>query len=147
MDSAVMSIQDMYTPSKTPSKTRSFSDSAANTPTQLQPSPTFLERVSGQSKDDHALPSESIHGNPTTPKASRRNGMLSRGLSLQMPGRIDMPSPSHFPRPAPLSPQLDQHNIYMQQPRVSRHLLLRHYLDIHAGWILPERVRPYIIPH
>lgn len=87
----------------TPTKSRSFSDPPTNiTPSALAPSPTFRERISHQSKDDHALP-------PTTPKPTRRPDILTRGLSLQMP------SPSHFPPRAPLSPQLDSHNTYMQQ--------------------------------
>ncbi|KAF2485472.1 hypothetical protein BDY17DRAFT_322310 [Neohortaea acidophila] len=115
---------------KTPSKPRSFSDpqstSGAPDSSSLAPSPTFLDRAAHPSKDDH-------DANPITPRASsRRQDFLSRGLSLQMPPSFSMPSPSQFPsshhRSAPLSPQLDRNNIYMQQspatslPRHSRGL-------------------------
>ena len=93
---------------KTPSKSRSLSDPPNNAPNTLQPSPTFHERQYRKSKDDEALL-------PATPKPARRPDFVGRGLSLQMPPRLEMPSPSHFPpfpRPAPLSPQLDRNNIY-----------------------------------
>ncbi|WPH01053.1 Hypothetical protein R9X50_00388800 [Acrodontium crateriforme] len=90
------------------SKKRSSSD-PANAPSTLAPSPSFREKHKLETRDDHAV--------PTTPK-SRRPDFLSRGLSLQMPSQ-EMPSPARFPRPAPLSPQLDQHNIYMQSQNLS----------------------------
>ena len=100
-------------PVKTPTRLRSFSANAKSngTPATLAPSPTFHEKLSLTSKDDHAL--------PTTPLRSPRSRRPEpgRGLSLQMPPTLSMPSPSHFPpQPRgvqPLSPQLDQHQIYM----------------------------------
>ena len=107
-------LPTMASPNKTPSKSRSFSDppnvNPNGIPATLAPSPTFHEKLSLTSKDDHALPT-TPHGSP----CSRRPG-LGRGLSLQMPNTFSMPSPSHFPQPGnvqPLSPQLDQHQIYM----------------------------------
>ncbi|KAK5125062.1 hypothetical protein LTR85_001253 [Meristemomyces frigidus] len=109
---ASISPREVATPSKTPTKNRSFSDPATAVQPALQPSPTFRERVRyGSSKDDHAV--------PTTPKPSRRPDLLTRGLSLQMPP----PSPAATTQvngwsraPAvPLSPKLDERDIYMQQ--------------------------------
>ena len=101
---------EAISPSKTPTKVRSFSDPPnVITPSTLAPSPTFRERPSLTTKDDNAV--------PTTPRPVRRPE-LTRGLSLQMPPSMDMPSPSQFPsnyaRPVPLSPKLDQQDIYMQ---------------------------------
>ncbi|KAK5701949.1 hypothetical protein LTR97_004767 [Elasticomyces elasticus] len=94
----------------TPSKSRSFSDP----PTAiLAPSPSFLERSRKGSKDDHAVPTTPAKG--LASPSSRRPDFLARGLSLQMPARLDMPSPAQFQRPAvPLSPKLDERDIYMQ---------------------------------
>ncbi|KAK4579858.1 hypothetical protein LTR86_000059 [Recurvomyces mirabilis] len=100
----------------TPSKSRSLSDPPAQA--TLQPSPTFHERARQGSKDDHAV--------PTTPASKlslsgiRRPDFLARGLSLQMPARLDMPSPAHFQRSAvPLSPKLDEKDIYMQSEKLN----------------------------
>lgn len=104
MDSAGASVNSLLqppeatTPCKTPSKSRSHSDPPATA--TLAPSPNFREHVRRESKDDNAV--------PTTPKALRRPDFLARSLSLQMP-------PSPHTRPSnnvPLSPQLDQANIY-----------------------------------
>ncbi|KAK4549379.1 hypothetical protein LTR36_006376 [Oleoguttula mirabilis] len=115
MESAIeasVSPFEVATPSKTPTKNRSFSDPPTAAQAALQPSPTFRERVRhGRSKDDHAV--------PTTPKPSRRPDFLTRGLSLQMPP----PSPataSHVngwsrALAVPLSPKLDERDVYMQQ--------------------------------
>nr|OQO25275.1 hypothetical protein B0A51_08838 [Rachicladosporium sp. CCFEE 5018] len=81
-------------PTKTPSKTRSLSDP----PVALAPSPSFHENPRRQSKDDNAV--------PTTPKPIRRPDFLTRGLSLQMPSTVQLS------RTVPLSPRLDQANIY-----------------------------------
>lgn len=104
------------TPSKSPSKSRSFSDP----PNTLAPSPTFRESSSRVSKDDHAVPS-------APPKTPRRPDFLSRGLSLQMPPRdTSMPSPANFSSRVPLSPQLDPSTTYgspaTSLPRHSRGL-------------------------
>lgn len=103
-------------PSRTPSKSRSFSD-PPSAPNTLQPSPTFRERLhNSTSKDDQAV--------PLTPRAGRRPDILGRGLSLQMPSPSQFPARgvngSNFPRAVPLSPQLDQHNIYMQSQSQSQ---------------------------
>ena len=104
-------------PSKTPSKSRSFSDPPL-APNALQPSPTFREKLHhSTSKDDQAV--------PLTPRAGRRPDILGRGLSLQMPSPSQFPNRggangSGFPRAVPLSPQLDQHNIYMQSQSQSQ---------------------------
>ncbi|QIX01770.1 hypothetical protein AMS68_007287 [Peltaster fructicola] len=93
-------------PRSQPSKPRSLSDPSA-VPAALAPSPNFRENLRRSSKDDYAI--------PTTPKASRRTDFPSQGLSLQMPAR-EMPSPAQLQRPpAPLSPQLDAHNIFIVQ--------------------------------
>jgi hypothetical protein len=101
------------TPSKSP-KTRSLSDPPAAQPS-LQPSPTFHERLRRASKDDHAVPS--------TPKPIRKPDFLARGLSLQMPP----PSPAgqlnvqwhNRATATPLSPKLDEREIYMQSQNLS----------------------------
>ncbi|TKA61344.1 hypothetical protein B0A55_10914 [Friedmanniomyces simplex] len=100
----------------TPSKSRSFSDPPSAT---LAPSPSFHERIRKKSKDDHAVPT-TPGSRPTTSLSSRRPDFLARGLSLQMPARLDMPSPAQFQQPAvPLSPKLDERDIYMQNQNLS----------------------------
>ena len=88
------------TPSKTPSKNRSLSDPPAAAAAALAPSPNFRENIRRESKDDNAV--------PTTPKPLRRPDSLNRGLSLQMPSLARTTAANA----APLSPQLDQANIY-----------------------------------
>lgn len=95
------------TPSKSPSKGRSLSDS---TP-KLSPSPKIKERVS---KDDHNL-----NTSLREPKTPRRPDFLQRGLSLQMPSG-DSPgiqNPASLSR-APLSPQLTKNNTYASPAKV-----------------------------
>lgn len=91
----------LQTPARSPSKTRSFSDS---TP-QLSPSPN-IKSSKKSSKDDHAIELQ--------PKTPRRPEFLARGLSLQMPDRrTDKASAAGGLRsPGPLSPKLDSRNIY-----------------------------------
>lgn len=90
------------TPSKSPSKGRSLSDS---TP-KLSPSPKINERLS---KDD-----QTINTSLREPKTPRRPDFLQRGLSLQMPSGDSLAS---FSR-APLSPQLTKSNTYASPAKV-----------------------------
>ncbi|KAK8233756.1 hypothetical protein HDK90DRAFT_503654 [Phyllosticta capitalensis] len=101
------------TPSASPSKSRSLSDS---TP-KLSPSPKIVSKR--ESKDDTSI---------TTPRTPRRPDFLARGLSLQMPPRdptlgLQHPSTNHR---IPLSPQLDTRDTYASPatvlPRHSRGL-------------------------
>lgn len=92
------SVYAVRTPSKSPSKQRSLSDS---TP-KLSPSPNFKESAR-VSKDDHTIVS-----NPKTP---RRPDFLARGLSLQMPTKQGASSAGLLPSHGPLSPKLDKRNI------------------------------------
>nr|POF17822.1 f-actin-capping protein subunit alpha [Quercus suber] len=125
----------------TPTKNRSLSDPPTG---KLAPSPSFAERAwtSSGSKDDSEI------AIPSTPKSRpKRPGLLHRGLSLQLVGSLGpaglgesgeravqavdtgMLSPSargselssqlSRPAAAPLSPQLDSHNIYMQASPVT----------------------------
>ncbi|KAF2136342.1 uncharacterized protein K452DRAFT_362598 [Aplosporella prunicola CBS 121167] len=90
-------FRDERTPSSSPSKSRSLSDS---TP-RLSPSPKIVSMR--ESKDDATI-------NPRTP---RRPDFLSRGLSLQMPPRdLSLQNPATFTKRVPLSPQLDAHDTY-----------------------------------
>lgn len=95
------------TPSKSPSKGRSLSDS---TP-KLSPSPKIKERLS---KDDH-----NINTSLREPKTPRRPDFLQRGLSLQMPSgdSLGIQNPASFTR-APLSPQLTKNNTYGSPAKV-----------------------------
>ncbi|KAK3074705.1 hypothetical protein LTR53_002648 [Teratosphaeriaceae sp. CCFEE 6253] len=102
----------------TPSKSRSFSDPPA-LPATLAPSPTFRERIRQGSKDDHAVPTTPRTRSNVSP-TSRRPDFLARGLSLQVPASLGMPSPAHFQQAAaPLSPKLDERDIYMQSQTLS----------------------------
>ncbi|KAK0838841.1 hypothetical protein LTR91_006758 [Friedmanniomyces endolithicus] len=100
----------------TPIKSRSFSDPPTAT---LAPSPSFHERIRKGSKDDHAVPT-TPGGRSITSPGSRRPDFLARGLSLQMPTRLDMPSPAHFREAiVPLSPKLDERDIFVQSQNLS----------------------------
>ncbi|EKG12830.1 hypothetical protein MPH_10073 [Macrophomina phaseolina MS6] len=93
-------FQDERTPSASPSKNRSLSDSQAP---KLSPSPKIVSKR--ESKDDAAL---------THPRTPRRPDFLARGLSLQMPPRdptLGLQTPTHLSR-VPLSPQLDARDTY-----------------------------------
>ncbi|KAH8666325.1 hypothetical protein BX600DRAFT_269685 [Xylariales sp. PMI_506] len=93
-------------------KTRSLSDSGG---TQLSPSPFIIAASRRTSKDD-----SSLRDLPVTP---RRTDFPLRGLSLQMPQRDHNVTPL---KPGPLSPKLDQSQIYASPthilPRRSRGL-------------------------
>lgn len=93
-------FQDERTPSASPSKNRSLSDSQAP---KLSPSPKIVSKRA--SKDDATI---------TTPRTPRRPDFLARGLSLQMPPRdpnLGLQTPTQFSR-VPLSPQLDARDTY-----------------------------------
>lgn len=94
------SMGSIRTPTKSPSKSRSLSDSIP----KLSPSPKFREQPR-KTQDDHSI--------SIGPKTPRRPDALTRGLSLQMPPRDNgMPSPATLTKRAPLSPQLDSRNTY-----------------------------------
>ncbi|KAK7711612.1 hypothetical protein SLS57_008095 [Botryosphaeria dothidea] len=93
-------FQDERTPSASPSKNRSLSDSQAP---KLSPSPKIVSKR--ESKDDATL---------STPRTPRRPDFLARGLSLQMPPRdptLGLQTPTQLSR-VPLSPQLDARDTY-----------------------------------
>ncbi|TID13226.1 Vacuolar protein sorting-associated protein 27 [Venturia nashicola] len=96
------------TPSRSPSKGRSLSDS---TP-KLSPAPNIRERR--VSKDD-----QNINTSRRQPKTPRRPDFLQRGLSLQMPSgdSFGIQNPASFNR-APLSPQLTKNNTYGSPAKV-----------------------------
>ncbi|RMY63805.1 hypothetical protein D0863_10266 [Hortaea werneckii] len=126
MESAIesaVSPREVVTPSKAGSKNRSLSDPpSAQAVTALQPSPTFRESVRQGSKDDHDPAIIGIY-TPTQQKTpfSRRPD-FARGLSLQMPAPASPSAASGSAngsgwsreQPAPLSPKLDEKEIYMQ---------------------------------
>ncbi|OMP86606.1 hypothetical protein BK809_0003777 [Diplodia seriata] len=93
-------FQDERTPSASPSKNRSLSDSQAP---KLSPSPKIVSKRA--SKDDATI---------STPRTPRRPDFIARGLSLQMPPRdpnLGLQTPTQFSR-VPLSPQLDARDTY-----------------------------------
>lgn len=102
--SSQSSVLAVRSPSRSPSKARSLSDS---TP-KLAPSPTLKEKTQ-TSKDDHAIPF-----NPKTP----RRLDFSRGLSLQLPSRdVGSQSPTVAHR-SPLSPKVDTRQSYASSAKV-----------------------------
>ncbi|RMY45768.1 hypothetical protein D0865_09711 [Hortaea werneckii] len=126
MESAVetaVSPREVATPTKSGSKNRSFSDPpSAQAVTALQPSPTFRESVRHGSKDDHDPVITGIY-TPTQQKTPfSRKPDFARGLSLQMPAPASPSAASGSAngsgwsreQPAPLSPKLDEKEIYMQ---------------------------------
>ncbi|KAI0129460.1 hypothetical protein BJ170DRAFT_666782 [Xylariales sp. AK1849] len=112
------------------SKSRSLSDSGG---AQLSPSPFIIEASRRKSKDDSSLRETSTATTTTTtttPVTPRRPDFPLRGLSLQVPQR-DISSPAQaqaaaYIKPSPLSPKLDQSQIYASPtnilPRRSRGL-------------------------
>ncbi|CAK4032058.1 Hypothetical predicted protein [Lecanosticta acicola] len=108
------------TPGRKSSKSgRSLSDPPTHS--TLQPSPTIKERT----RDD---------ASPSTPRprpSPRRPDFLSRGLTLQLPPPRVTPTEASAPATLspfapPLSPRLDAHNTYMQQPSHSAQPSLPH---------------------
>lgn len=103
-------------------KTRSLSDGGGTPGRKLSPSPLILESHRRTSKDDSSIGDNST-GTPVTP---RRPDFHLRGLSLQLPPSDLSPAAAQQYRPAPLSPKLDQSQIYASPtnilPRRSRGL-------------------------
>lgn len=104
------------------SKTRSLSD-GDGTPAKLSPSPHILHASRRTSKDDSNI------NEPTTLSTPRRPECPPSGLALQLPQRQftpPVPGSGAFAKPAPLSPQLDNSQIYASPtnilPRRSRGL-------------------------
>lgn len=104
------------------SKTRSLSD-GGGTPVKLSPSPHILDAGRRTSKDDSNLKEPTSFSTPQRPEYS------TSGLALQLPRRQftpPVPGSGAFAKPAPLSPQLDNSQIYASPtnilPRRSRGL-------------------------
>jgi hypothetical protein len=104
------------------SKTRSLSD-GGGTSVKLSPSPHILHASRRTSKDDSALKEPAALSTPRRPECP------PSGLALQFPRRQftpPVPSSGAFAKPAPLSPQLDNSQIYASPtnilPRRSRGL-------------------------
>jgi hypothetical protein len=97
----------LQTPTKSPPKSRSLSDS---TP-KLSPSPKIRE-FSRHSKDDHNL--------ETPSRTPIRRPDFSSGLALQMPTRdhTSLQNPLVFASRVPLSPQIDTRNTYGSPAKV-----------------------------
>ena len=125
-------------------KTRSFSDSGGPPP-KLSPSPFIVEGSRRISKDDSDIgitpaPLQA----PATPRRSD-----GKGLALQMPARQFTPPPggsNPYAKPPPLSPKLDQSQIYASPtsilPRRSRGLdFSRAATSLHHS-ILAEQSSP-----
>lgn len=113
----------------TPPKARSFSDPPSAAPASLQPSPTFCARARRTSKDDQAVPttpsSSSSAAPASRPPPSAASPLRPRrpdflGLSLQMapPPAAGSPLSVQWVGP-PLSPQLDERDIYVQSQSLS----------------------------
>jgi len=110
----------------TPAKSRSLSDPPMTAPTSLQPSPTFRKQTRRTSKDDQAVPTTPSSSSTATafrpplsaasPLPPRRPDFL--GLSLHMPPPAASPLSVQWAGP-PLSPQLDERDIYMQSQSLS----------------------------
>ncbi|KAI6879821.1 hypothetical protein KC334_g16935, partial [Hortaea werneckii] len=126
MESAIetaVSPREVATPTKSGSKNRSFSDPpSAQAVTALQPSPSFRESVRQGSRDDHDPVITGIYTPTQQKNPFSRKPDFARGLSLQMPAPASPSAASGSAngsgwsreQPAPLSPKLDEKEIYMQ---------------------------------